>query len=189
MSGGSTFKVKTRTRYTSGGDNNGAWSGPWSDTVTARVKDDPPTAPTSLTASGVTHNSVTLSWTAPTQGTVTGYRIFRGTEADSLVAIMDDTGNIDVEETDSTVRAETTYYYAVRALSQDGDGAQSATVNATTPAEPRSKKDDPKGTPDTDRLPRGAGDATGKPTILVPNVPRVPAVLTANRGNIADTDG
>ena len=188
LSGGSTFKVKARTRYTSGGDNNGAWSGPWSDTVTARVKDDLPTAPTGLTASQVAHDSVTLSWTAPTQGTVTGYRIFRGTDANSLAAIVDDTGNIDVEDTDSTVRAETTYYYAVLALSQDGDGAQSATVNATTPAEPKSKKDDPKGTPDTDRLQRGAGDATGKPTILVPNVPRVPAILFARKGNIADTD-
>ena len=188
LSGGSTFKVKARTRYTSGGDNNGAWSGPWSDTVTARVKDDLPTAPTGLTAARVAHDSVTLSWTAPTQGTVTGYRIFRGTDANSLAAIVDDTGNIDVEETDSTVRPETTYYYAVRALSQDGDGAQSATVNATTPAEPRSKKDDPKGTPDADQLQRGAGDATGKPTISVPNVFRVPAILFASKGNIADTD-
>ena len=189
LSGGSTFKVKARTRYTSGGDNNGAWSGPWSDTVTARVKDDLPTAPTGLTASRVAHDSVTLSWTAPTQGTVTGYRIFRGTAADSLVAIVDDTGNINVEKTDSTVSAETTYHYAVLALSQDGDGAQSATVNATTPAEPRSKKDDPKGgTPDTDRPQRGAGDATGKPTISVPNVYRVPAVLFASKGSIADTD-
>ena len=31
---GATFKVKSRTRYTSGGENNGAWSGPWTDTVT-----------------------------------------------------------------------------------------------------------------------------------------------------------
>ncbi len=189
LNGGSTFNVKARTRYTSGGDNNGAWSGPWSDTVTARVKDDLPTAPTGLTASRVAHDSVTLNWTAPTQGTVTGYRIFRGTDADSLAAIVQDTGNTSTEYTDSTVAAGTTYHYAVLALSQDGDGAQSATVNATTPAEPRSKKDNPKGTPDTDRLQRGAGDATGKPTISAPNLFRVPAVLFASKGSIADTDG
>ena len=186
---GETFRAQMRARHTSGGDNNGAWSGPWSDTVTARVKDDLPTAPTGLTASRVTHDSVTLSWTAPTQGTVTGYRIFRGTDADSLAAIVQDTGNTSTEYTDSTVAAETTYHYAVLALSQDGDGAQSATVNATTPAEPRSKKDDPKGTPDTDRLQRGANDATGKPTISASNVFRVPAVLFAGKGSIADTDG
>ena len=59
----------------------------------------------------------------------------RGTETGSLSTIEEDTGNIDVEYTDSTVAAETTYYYAVLALSQDGDGVQSTTVSATTPAE------------------------------------------------------
>ena len=41
---------------------------PWSDTVTARVKDDLPTAPTGLTVSQVAHDSVTISWTAPGSG-------------------------------------------------------------------------------------------------------------------------
>ena len=132
---GKTFKVQARARYTSGGDNDGAWSGPWTDTATVRVKDDPPAAPNGLTTSGVAHDSVTISWAAPSQGTVTSYRVMRGTETGSLSTIEEDTGNIDVEYTDSTVAAETTYYYAVLALSADGDGAQSATVSATTPAE------------------------------------------------------
>ena len=132
---GQDLQVQARTRYTSGGDNDGAWSGPWTDTVTARVKDDLPTAPTGLTTLGVAHDSVTISWAAPSQGTVTSYRVMRGTEIGSLSTIEEDTGNIDVEYTDSTVAAETTYYYAVLALSQDGDGAQSTTVSATTPAE------------------------------------------------------
>ena len=132
---GQIFKVQARARYTSGGDNNGPWSGPWTDTATARVKDDPPAAPTGLTASGVAHDSVTISWAAPSQGTVTSYRVMRGTETGSLSTIEEDTGSIDVEYTDSTVAAATTYYYAVLALSADGDGAQSTTVSATTPAE------------------------------------------------------
>ena len=84
---GETFKVMARARYTSGGRNNGPWSGPWTDTVTARVKDDPPAAAAGLTASQVAHDSVTLTWTAPSRGTVTGYRILRGTDANSLSAI------------------------------------------------------------------------------------------------------
>ena len=152
---GKTFKVQARARYTSGGQNNGAWSGPWTDTVTARVKDDPPAAPSSLTASEVTHDSVRLSWTAPSRGsTVSGYRVMRGTDADSLSTIEEDTGNIDVEYTDSTVAAETTYYYAVLALSQDGDGAQSAALSITTPAEPSEKRDDPKPTAVPNRVTR-----------------------------------
>ena len=142
LSGGSTFKVKARTRYTSGGDNNGAWSGPWTDTVTARVKADPPAAPTGLTASQVAHDSVTLTWTAPSSvSTVTGYKVLRGTDANSLSAIAQDTGSAGAEYTDSTVAAETTYYYAVLALSADGDGAQSNTASATTPAAPKKGKD------------------------------------------------
>ena len=141
---GETFRAQMRARYTSGGDNNGPRSGPWTDTVTARVKDDPPAAPTGLTASQVAHDSVTLSWTAPGSGsTVTGYRILRGTDSNSLSAIAQDTGSAGTEYTDSTVTAATTYYYAVLALSADGDGAQSATISATTPAAPKQTEDKP----------------------------------------------
>ena len=45
LNGGSTFKVKARTWYTSGGDNNGAWRGPWSDTVTTPGPGRPPDGP------------------------------------------------------------------------------------------------------------------------------------------------
>ena len=133
---GETFRVMARARYTSGGRNNGPWSGPWTDTVTARVKDDPPAAPTGLTASRVAHDSVTLTWTAPSRGTVTGYRVLRGTDANSLSAIAQNTGSTGTEYTDSTVAAETAYHYAVLALSPDGGWAQSTTASATTPAEP-----------------------------------------------------
>ena len=106
--------------------------------VSTRVKDDPPAAPTGLTAGQVTHDSVTLTWTAPSSGsTVTSYRVLRGTDANSLSTIAQDTGNTNVEYTDTTVAAETTYHYAVLALSQDGDGAQSATISAATPAAPQ----------------------------------------------------
>ena len=164
---GETFKVMARARYTSGGRNNGPWSGPWTDTVTARVKDDPPAAPTGLTASQVAHDSVTLAWTAPSRGTVTGYRVLRGTDANSLSAIAQDTGNAGAEYTDSTVAAETTYHYAVLALSQNGDGAQSAAVSATTPAAPRSEKEE-------DKPP---------PNIVTRAAPGVPLNLTAVAGD------
>ena len=121
-----------RARYTSGGDNNGAWSGPWTDTVTARVKDDTPAAPTGLTVDA-SHDSITLTWTAPATGTVTGYLVLRGTDANSLATLVQNTGNTDTEYIDSTVTAETAYHYAVLALSQDGDGAQSDTISVTTP--------------------------------------------------------
>ena len=153
---GETFRAMARTRYTSGGRNDGPWSGPWTGAATARVKDNPPAAPTELTADP-SHDRVTLIWTAPGSGsTVSGYRVVRRTDASNLSAIVRDTGNPSTESTDSTVGAETTYHYAVLALSQDGDGAQSNTLSLTTPSEPadqRKKKNPP---PPSRRLTRAA---------------------------------
>ena len=109
---------------------------------------DPPAAPTGLTASQVAHDSVTLTWTAPSSvSTVTGYKVLRGAGTNSLSAIAQDTGSTSTEYTDSTVGAETTYHYAVLALSQDGDGAQSAALSVTTQAAPGSKKGENKPPP------------------------------------------
>ena len=80
---------------------------------------------------------MTLTWTAPSRGSVTGYRVLRGTDANSLSAIVEDTGSTGTEYTDTTVAAETAYYYEVLALSPDGDGVQSATASVTTPAAPQ----------------------------------------------------
>ena len=99
-------------------------------------------------ASQVAHDSVTLTWMAPSSGsTVTGYRVLRGTDANSLSAIVSDTGRTTADYTDSTVAADTTYLYAVLALSQDGDGMQSATISVTTPAEPQPAPAAPTGSP------------------------------------------
>ena len=148
-----TYRVKLRARYDG---SAGSWKAASSVVVTGdappvvvvvpdptaepepptseQQQADPPAAPTGLTASQVAHDSVTLTWTAPSSGsTVTGYKVLRGTDANSLSAIAQDTGSAGAEYTDSTVAAETTYHYAVLALSQDGDGAQSATASATTP--------------------------------------------------------
>ena len=135
---GDIYKVHLRARYTSGGNNNGPWSGPWSATTTQRVKNHPPAAPTGLTASLVEHNSLTLTWNDPQDTNITGYRIQRGTDANSLHTIEPNTGGPSTNYTDSTVVAETTYHYAVLALSQDGNGARSST-SVTTLAEPGSE--------------------------------------------------
>ena len=74
---------------------------------------------------------------------ITGYRILRGTAADSLSTIQADTGSNGTEYEDDTVAAETTYFYAVLALSADGNGPQSTSLSATTPAAPKSKEDSP----------------------------------------------
>ena len=133
---GIEYKVQVRARYYDGEHADSPWSGPWTDEFTQRVNDDPPAAPTGLNASQVAHDSVTLSWTAPSRGTITGYSVLRGADANSMTAIVADSGSTSTQYTDSTVAAETAYVYAVKALSPDGDGARSETTNVTTTAPP-----------------------------------------------------
>ena len=118
------------------------------------ITPQPPAAPTGLTTQGVTHNSITLSWTDPEDTSITGYRVLRGNEAGKLTAIADDTGSDSVEYTDSTVAAEIAYFYAVLALSQNADGAQSAEVGVTTRAAPEPKKEEDK--PPNNRVTKAA---------------------------------
>ena len=128
---GVTYKLRMRAIYKTGPD--APWSGPWSETVTQRVRNDPPGAPTAVSVDSVAHDGIVLSWSAPDHNGLTGYRILRGSSADALVSIVDDTGDLATGHTDTTVSEDTTYHYAVAALSLDGDGGQSATVSATTP--------------------------------------------------------
>ena len=101
----------------------------------------------------MTHDSVTLSWTAPDSDTITGYRVLRGDDADSLSTVTEDTGSTDTQYTDQNVVAETTYVYAVQALSPDGDSAQSQTATAITAAPPT-----PTAEPTTEPPPPPASD-------------------------------
>ena len=128
---GAEYKVKVRARYF----GNTHWSGSWTDEITVRIKDDPPAAPTELAASSVTHDSVTLTWTAPSSSAVTGYKVSRGADAQSLSVIEGNTGSTDTAFTDSSVAAATQYVYSVLALSPDGDGAESGILTVTTPAD------------------------------------------------------
>ena len=154
VAAGVTYKLRMRAIYKTG--PNAPWSGPWSEVVTRRVRDNPPDAPTDLTVNSITDGGVALSWSAPAHNGLTGYRILRRSSAGTLETIVDDTGDLSGRYTDTTVSEDTTYHYAVMALSLDGDGAQSATVSATTLPPPQ--------TPDTP---------------VVEGAPAAPASLTA----------
>ena len=132
---GDDYKVQIRSRYYNADRSVHESSGPWTNTATQRVKDHPPAAPTGLAASQVAHDGLTLSWNDPQDDNITGYRILRGPSADSLATIQPNTGSPSTNYTDITVEPETTYHYAVQALSQDGNGARALT-SSTTPAEP-----------------------------------------------------
>ena len=132
---GDSYKVKIRSRYYNADRTVRESSGPWTNVITQRVMNHPPAAPTGLAASEVSHDSLTLTWDDPQDANITGYRVMRGPDGNSLSALADTQGD-STSFTDSTVEPGTTYHYGVLALSQDGDGAQS-TTSVTTPAEPQ----------------------------------------------------
>ena len=99
---------------------------------------NPPAKPAGLTTVA-SHDSVLLSWTDPGDGSITGYQVLRGPDADNLAVLADDTGSAAASYTDSNVAAQTTYVYAAKARNADGLGPQSDTVSVTTPAAPPAK--------------------------------------------------
>ena len=96
-----------------------------------------PGAPTGLTASSITHDSVTLTWDDPGDSSITGYMVLRrdvGTQAPGVFTTVEsDTDSAATTYTDTTVSAETSYVYRVRAINAAGTSLQSNYVDVDTP--------------------------------------------------------
>ncbi len=116
---------------------NAAGAGPGSTVVEVTVPAAAVSPPTGLTATAATDSpGITLSWTAPANQTVTGYRIRRGESPDSLNVLVDNTGSTAVSYEDTSVTAGTTYHYTVAALNESAESAPTTTVSATTATSP-----------------------------------------------------
>ncbi|ADL50908.1 glycosyl hydrolase family 18 protein [Clostridium cellulovorans] len=94
----------------------------------ARKTGTPPTAPTSLTYSGVTTSEATLTW----QGVsgATGYSIYRATPNDSNYTLLTKVTTTSFKNTALT--ANTKYWYFVRAYNAYGTSPDSTHINLTT---------------------------------------------------------
>ena len=130
LPGGVSYKVIMRARYHN--EQTGEHSsGPWTDEVTQRVRNNPPAAPTGLNAAEVSDSSVTLSWTAPNSSGITGYRVLRGLTAAKRDVLVNDTGSTGTEYVDRNVEVGTGYHYSVRAINDGGVGPASNTIAVT----------------------------------------------------------
>ena len=79
--------------------------------------------------------SVTLTWDAPGDDSVTGYQILRREPAAgeySVSVYVADTGSAATSFTDTDVAAGTKYVYRVKAINDAGVGPQSGRVTITT---------------------------------------------------------
>ena len=101
---------------------------------------NPPAKPTNLQASAV-HDSVTLTWTASTDQTVTHYAVLRrnpDTDASQVFHVIESNAGPETSYTDSSVSASTTYIYRAKSVSPTGVSQWSGYVKADTPAAPES---------------------------------------------------
>lgn len=115
------YRVQAFNATTSSNFSNQAWA-----TL-------PPTAPTGLAASAASSTRINLSW-----GNVsgeTGYKIERSVNGVNWTQVGT-TGTDVTSFQDTTVSANTTYQYRVRATNAGGDSAFSNLASATTPATP-----------------------------------------------------
>ena len=100
--------------------------------VTEEEPVEPPPAPTNLTAVVNADGSVTLTWDAPDDDSVTGYQVLRRRPYEgekALLVYVENTGSTATTFTDTDVTAGTQHVYRVKAINDAGVGNQSNYVN------------------------------------------------------------
>ena len=125
------YKIRVRARYSDGENAANPWNGPWTET-TAQVRQPLPATP-SFINTAVSEGRVLLSWSNPSDDSITGYQILRGPDADNMVVIEDDTGSSSTSYTDTTPPAGQTHTYGVKARNAAGL-SPAGTATATVPA-------------------------------------------------------
>ena len=170
---GNTIKVKVT--FTDDADNEETLTSAATAEVAAGGPTDPPGSPRKLTGTANSDGTVTLSWDAPNDDSVTGYQILRRRPREGekiLLVYVNNTGSTATEYTDNDVTPDVLHAYRVKAVNAVGLSRQSKFVNVTPtqPAEPTQNS-----------------AATGTPTIS--GSAQVGETLTADTTGIADADG
>ena len=93
---------------------------------------EPPPAPTNLTGAINSDGSITLSWEAPDDASITGYQILRRRPTlgeNTLLVYVDNTDSTGTAYTDTDVTAGTRHVYRVKAINAAGLSGWSNYVN------------------------------------------------------------
>ena len=170
---GKTIKVKVS--FTDDADNEETLTSAATAEVAAAAPTEPPGRPRNLTGTANSDGTVTLSWDAPDDDSVTGYHILRRKPDEgenNLLVHVNDTGSTATEYTDNDVTPDVRHAYRVKAINAIGLSRRSNFVNVT-PAQPAE--------------PAQNSPATGAPSIS--GTAQVGETLTADTSGIADTDG
>jgi chitodextrinase len=134
LASGSTYVYRVRAVDAAGN------IGPFSDTATvttpAGQDTDPPSAPGTLSATAASSSEVDLSWGAATDGSPVVYDLER-CQGSGCTDFTPVTTTATTDYHDTSVAADSTYVYRVRAVDAAGNiGPFSDTATVTTPAAP-----------------------------------------------------
>ena len=170
---GKTIQVKVSFKDDAG--NEERLTSAATEAVASGGPTEPPGRPLKLKGVANADGTVTLSWEAPEDESVTGYQILRKRTSrgeQTLLVHVNDTGSTGTEYTDSEVTPDVLHAYRVKAINAAGVSKRSNVVRVT-PVEPEQ--------------PSGNTSATGRPSIV--GTVRVGETLTADTSGIADADG
>ena len=127
--------IKVRVSFTDDDGNEESLTSGATDAVEPAGPTEPPPAPQDLTATVNEDGTITLSWSAPNDDSVTGYQILRRLPRegeDTLLVREENTGSRANTFTDTNVGAGKLYVYRVKAINKAGVGEQSNYVNVET---------------------------------------------------------
>ena len=131
--------IKVRVSFTDDADNEESLTSAATDAVATAEPSEPPDKPKGLDATA-THDSVTLTWDAPQDESITGYVILRrvrvNDQGGDFSVLVANTGSAATTYTDSEVAASTTYTYRIKAINGAGTSERSRWVHIETPAPP-----------------------------------------------------
>ena len=105
-----------------------------SEPTAAVVPENPPPAPQNLSATLDDKGNITLTWDAPDDDTITGYRILRRLPQEGegeFSIIAQDTGTTTASYTDTDVTPGTRHNYRVQALNANGPSERSRPARIT----------------------------------------------------------
>ena len=115
-------------------DDAGNYEALTSAATAAVAPRDPPPTPRNLTATVNPDGSITLSWDAPDDDSITGYQILRRRPTlgeDTLLVYVADTESAATTYTDTNVTQGVQHAYRVKAINAVGLSRQSNFVNVT----------------------------------------------------------
>ena len=167
--------IKVRVSFTDDAGNKETLTSTATAAVAAGTPAGPPGNPRNLTGAANSDGTVTLSWDAPDDDSVTGYQILRRRPSEgekTLLVHVNDTGSTTTEYTDSDVTPDVRHVYRVKAINAAGLSSWSNFVRVTPPQPAEPARNSP---------------PTG--TLTIGGTVQVGETLTVDTSGIADDDG